>query len=94
LLGVPTNNCSKEIWRPEDIDMNDLKTPTLEQRKKEEAAQRAAEDESQRLKEAGFRQTDNSEIRKLMSIGCTSIQLNSFNQTILWNCPNGTVSTP
>jgi hypothetical protein len=85
---------SGKCGEPEDIDMNDLKGPTLEQRKKEEAARRVVEEEAQRLKEAGFRQTDNSEIIKLMNIGCTSIQLNSFNQTVVWNCPNGTVSTP
>ena len=86
-----SGNCGET----EDIDVNDLKTPTLSQREEKEAAQRAIEEENQRLKEVGFRQTNDSVIGQLMFRDkCTPLELNSFNQTILWNCPNGTVSTP
>ena len=79
----------------EDIDLNDLKTSTQLQREKEEAAEGAFEEEMQRRKEAGYRQTNDSVIAQLMFRDrCTPLRLNSFNQTILWNCVNGTVATP
>jgi hypothetical protein len=85
-----SGNCGEA----EDIDMNDLITSTQLQREKEEAEQKALEEEMQRRKEAGFRQTNNTEIIKIMTLGCTTSERNSFDQTILWNCPNGTVATP
>jgi len=79
----------------EDINVNDLITPTQLQREKEEAERRALEEEMQERKEEGYRQTNDSVIAELMfKDKCTSSKLNSFNQTILWNCPNGTVATP
>jgi hypothetical protein len=81
--------------KTEDIDLNDLKTSTQLQREKEEAAQRAFEEEMQRRKEEGYRQTNDSVIAQLMFRDrCTPLKLNSFNQTILWNCPNRIVATP
>jgi hypothetical protein len=85
---------SGKCGQTENIDMNDLRTPTQAQREKEEAALRAAEEETQKLKEAGYRQTPDYVIPELMFKGCTSLELNSFNQTILWKCPNGTIATP
>jgi hypothetical protein len=79
----------------EDIDISDLKTPTQLQREEEEAAQSAFEEEMQKRKEVGFCQTNDSVIAQLMFRDkCTPLKLNSFNQTILWNCHNGTVVTP
>jgi hypothetical protein len=47
-------------------------------------------------KEAGYRQTPDHAISQLMfKEGCTTLEQKSFNQTILWNCPNGTrIATP
>jgi hypothetical protein len=86
-----SGNCGEA----EDIDVNDLVTPMQLQREKEETEQRVFEEEMQRREEAGYRQTNDSVIAQLMfKDKCTSSKLNSFNQTILWNCPNGTVATP
>jgi hypothetical protein len=90
-IAALSGNCGE----PEGIDVNNLITPTQLQREKEEAEQKALEEEMQRRKESGYRQTNDSIISQLMfKDKCTSLKLNSFNQTILWNCPNGTVATP
>src|SRR5918995_4744932 len=53
---------------------NDLKTLTQSQKEEKEAVQRAIEEENQRLKEAGFRQTDPSLILQL-TMKCTPLEL-------------------
>ena len=53
------------ITMTEDIDVNDLKTPTQSQ-KEDKAAKWAYEEENQRRKEAGYRQTTDNVISQLM----------------------------
>ena len=65
-----SGNCGET----EDIDVNDLKTLTQSQKEEKEAVQRAIEEENQRLKEAGFRQTDPSLILQL-TMKCTPLEL-------------------
>jgi hypothetical protein len=84
-----------------NIDVNDPKT-FMDQKSQgsysqsqEEGSPRAYEEENHRRKELGYRQTPDYVISQLMFRDkCTPLERNSFDQTILWNCPNGTVSTP